>query len=157
MDFKVFIEIPAGGKVKYEVDEETRELKVDRFLHTAFTFPFNYGFIKNTKGQDNDPLDVLVLSTESVFPGVVMKCHCVGLLDMEDEGGVDTKILAVPDIKIDPIYGAYSDTKDLPEALLAEIKNFFENYKTLEPDKWVKVKDFKGAQAAEEEVKKASL
>ena len=73
MDFNVFIEIPAGGRVKYEVDEETRELKVDRFLHTAFTFPFKYGFIKGTKGQDNDPLDVLVLSTESVFPGVVMK------------------------------------------------------------------------------------
>jgi len=155
MDFRVFIEIPAGGSIKYEVDEETGELTVDRFLHTAFVYPFNYGFIRNTKGEDGDPLDVLVLCSQPVMPGVVMKCHEIGLLEMEDEGGIDTKILAVPDKKIDPEYGEFSDIKDVSSVILAKIKHFFENYKTLEPGKWVKVKDFKAAADAQKQVQKA--
>jgi inorganic pyrophosphatase len=149
MDFKAFIEIPALGAVKYEIDEETGELTVDRFLHTAFVYPFNYGFIKHTKGADGDPLDVVVLSTYRVHPGAVMKCHAVGLLEMEDEAGEDTKILAVPDKKIDPEYGTMADIDDVSAATKAKIKHFFENYKTIEPGKWVRVKDFKGAKVAE--------
>jgi inorganic pyrophosphatase len=152
MDFKAFIEIPAGGSIKYEVDEKTGELTVDRFLHTAFVYPFNYGYIKDTKGKDGDPLDVLVICGQSVAPGVVMKCHAIGLLEMEDEEGVDTKIMAVPTKKIDPLFGVYEDIKDVPEAILNKIKHFFENYKTIEPGKWVKVKDFRNAESAEKEI-----
>jgi len=149
MDFKVFIEISIGASVKYEVDEETGELKVDRFLYTAFAYPFNYGYIKGTRGGDGDPMDVVVLSSQPVVPGVVMKCQAVGVLETEDEEGVDAKVIAVPVKKIDPFYGAYNDIKDVPEALLAKIKHFYENYKTLEPGKWVKVTDYKGKAEAE--------
>lgn len=148
-DFKGFIEIPAGSSVKYEVDEETGELTVDRFLHTAFSYPFNYGYIKDTKGEDGDPVDIVVLSSHAVQAGVVMKCHAIGLLEMSDEEGVDTKILAVPTKKIDPFYGAWDNISDVPEPILNKIKHFFENYKTLEPGKWVKVDNFKDKEAAE--------
>lgn len=152
MEFKVFIEIPIGSGVKYEVDEETGELKVDRFLYTAFRYPFNYGYIKGTKGGDGDPMDVVVLSSEPVVPGVVIKCHPVGVLETEDEEGIDAKVIAVPTAKIDPLYGTYENIKDIPESLLSKIRHFYENYKTMEPGKWVKVKDFKDASEAEKQV-----
>lgn len=155
-DFVAFIEIPAGSSIKYEVDEETGELTVDRFLHTAFSYPFNYGFIKNTKGEDGDPVDVLILSQYPVQPGVVMKCHAIGMLEMSDEEGVDTKILAVPTKKIDPLFGVWEDISDVPEAILNKIKHFFENYKTLEPGKWVKVNEFKNKAAAEAVIERSS-
>ncbi len=155
-EFSVFIEIPAGGSVKYEVDEKSGEMIVDRFLHTAFYYPFNYGYIKNTKGEDGDPLDVIVLSSQAVMPGVTMKCKAIGMLEMEDEEGVDTKILAVPTEKIDPLYGAFRDITDVAEPIKNKIKHFFENYKTLEPDKWVKVRDFKNKSNAIEAIEKAS-
>lgn len=150
--FKVFIEIPIGSGVKYEVDEETGELKVDRFLYTSFKYPFNYGYIVGTKGGDGDPMDVVVLSSEPVVPGVVIKCHAVGVLETEDEEGVDAKVIAVPTAKIDPFYGIYEDIKDVPAALLAKIKHFYENYKTIEPGKWVKVKEFKSKSEAEKQI-----
>ncbi len=157
MDFDALIEIPAGSNIKYEVDEETKELRVDRFLYTAFSYPFNYGYIKNTKGKDGDPLDVIALSSYPVQAGVVMKCHAVGLLEMEDEEGIDTKILAVPDKKIDPVFGVWKSMKEVPEATLAKIKHFFENYKTLEPGKWVKVQNFKELAAAEKEIEASKI
>lgn len=155
MDFDAFIEIPAQGSIKYEVDEETGELRVDRFLHTAMVYPFNYGYIKNSKGEDGDPLDVLVLSSQAVAPGVVMKCHAIGLLEMEDEAGVDTKIVAVPDRKVDPLYGVYNGIDDVAEITKKKIKHFFDHMKELEEGKWVKTGDYKDASAAEEEIKKA--
>lgn len=157
LNFKVFIEIPAGSSIKYEVDEETGELTVDRFLHTAFSYPFNYGFIKDTKGEDGDPVDVVILSQYPVTPGCVMKCHTVGMLGMSDEEGVDTKILAVPTKKIDPLFGVWEDISDVPEAILNKIKHFFENYKTLEPGKFVKVEEFKGRKEAEEAIEKSFI
>lgn len=155
MDFDVFIEIPSQGSVKYEVDEKTGELRVDRFLYTSMVYPFNYGYIKETKGKDNDPLDVVLLSSHSVYPGVIMKCHAIGLLEMKDEEGIDTKIIAVPIKKIDPEYGSFEDIKDVPDAITSKIKHFFENYKTIEPGKWVKTERFRGRDAAEKEIKKA--
>lgn len=154
--FKVFIEIPQGSSIKYEVDEETGELTVDRFLHTSFVYPFNYGFVKDTHAEDGDPVDVVILSTHSIAPGVTMKCKAIGILGMEDEEGIDNKVLVVPVKRVDPLYGAYEDIKDVPEALLNKIKHFFENYKTLEPNKWVKVTNYKGRVEAEEEIEKAS-
>lgn len=155
MDMKkmiFFIEIPEGSDVKYEVDEETGMILADRFLYTSMGYPANYGYIVGTKGKDGDPVDVLVLSSKRVVPGVGIKGHVIGMLEMEDEEGIDTKVLAVPDKKVDPIFGTYEDIKDVPEAVLNKIKHFFETYKALEPGKWVKVKSFHGKTAAEKEV-----
>jgi len=156
MDFKVFVEIPAGGNIKYEIDEKTGELTVDRFLHTAFTYPFNYGFIKDTKAEDGDAVDVIVLSSYPVQAGVVMKCHAIGMLEMEDEEGIDNKVVVVPDVKVDPEYGELTDITEVKKPIMDKIKHFFEQYKTLEPGKWVKVKSYKGKEAAEAEIKKSS-
>ncbi len=150
----VFIEIPAGGNTKYEIDADTGALFVDRFLHTASVYPFNYGFIPSTNGEDGDPLDVIVLSSSPVVPGCVMKCQPIGMLEMEDEEGLDAKLLAVPVAKVDPIFGAYKDITDVPEPIKNKIKHFFETYKTLEPGKWVKVNNWQGAGRAKEEIKK---
>ncbi len=155
MEIKVFIEVEEGGHVKYESDEKTHELKVDRFLHSAIVFPCNYGSIENSKGKDGDALDVLVISSEPVEPGVTILCHSIGLLEMKDEAGIDTKIVAVPNENIDPVNGKYKSIKDVPEALLKEIKHFFKNYKSLEPGKWVKVGNFKDNTAAEKIIKQA--
>lgn len=154
-EFKVFIEIPQGTAVKYEVDEETGELMVDRFMSTAFTYPLNYGYIKNTHGQDGDPLDALVFTSLPLLPGVIIKCHAVGMLEMEDEDGVDTKIICVPSVKIDQVYGEWNDIKDVPRATMNKIKHFFENYKDLESGKWVKVKDYKSRADAFQIIKKS--
>jgi inorganic pyrophosphatase len=156
MDFDVLIEIPAGSHIKYEIDEETGDLRVDRFLHTSSVYPYNYGFIRNTQGEDNDPLDIMIVASERLHPGVAIKCHAVGYLEMEDEAGVDTKIIGVPDKKIDPVYGAYDSIDDVPEATRSLIKQFFQNYKSLEPGKWVKVKGFRGAAEAKKQIEKAS-
>lgn len=153
-EVNVFIEIPKDSNVKYELDKESGVVFVDRFLHTAMSFPFNYGFVPNTLADDGDPLDVLVLSEFSVQPGVVIPSVVIGMLEMEDESGIDTKILAVPSIKIDPLYGEL-EMDLLPSATKNKIKHFFENYKTLEPGKWVKIKDWKGKTEALEAIKKA--
>lgn len=151
-DFKVVVEIPSGGGVKYEMDEKTGELTVDRFLHTAFAYPFNYGFIQGTHGQDGDPVDVIILSSSRVMPGSVMKCHAIGLLEMEDEAGIDTKIIAVPDKKIDPWYGVHTSISDIPEMTKQKIKHFFDHYKELEPGKWIKTGEFKDSEDAYKEI-----
>lgn len=150
-----FIEIPKDSMVKYEIDKESGFLMADRFLYTAMKFPFNYGFIPETKAEDNDPLDVLVLSSESVVAGAVVKCKLIGMLEMKDEAGVDTKLLAVPIRKVDPLYGVYDDVTDLPEAVRDRVKHFFDHYKELEPGKWVKTEKFLPTEAAIKAVKKA--
>lgn len=154
-EVNVFVEIPMGSDIKYELDKESGVIIADRFMFPAMNFPFNYGFVPNTLADDGDPLDVLVLSDKSVFPGTVISSVVIGMLEMTDEAGIDTKILAVPTAKIDPLYGTYKDIDDVPEALKNKIRHFFENYKTLEPGKWVKLKDWKGKDAALKAVKKA--
>lgn len=155
MDFDVLIEIPAQGSVKYELDEEVGRLRVDRFLHTAMVYPFNYGSILKTKGGDGDPLDVIVLSSLPVPPGVLIKCHEIGLLEMTDEEGLDTKIIAVPIKKVDPVFGIYSSIKDCPKQTLDMIKHFFDHYKELEPGKWVKTGEYKDKDEAEKILQKS--
>ncbi len=141
-EVNVFIEIPQGGTVKYEIDKESGVLFVDRFLHGAMFYPFNYGYIPDTYAEDGDAEDVLVLSTFPVSPGTVLPSRPIGLLEMEDEEGIDTKIIAVPRVKIDPFYGDINDISDLSEGVKNKIKNFFEHYKDLESGKWVKIRDF---------------
>lgn len=154
-EVNVIVEIPKGSSIKYELDKESGVMMVDRFLHTAMYFPFNYGFVPNTLAEDGDPTDVLVLSDQSVTPGAAIPALPIGMLEMEDESGIDAKILAVPPSKIDPLFGTYGDVSELPEALKAKIKNFFENYKALEPGKWVKVKEWKGKDVALAEIEKS--
>ncbi|OGY16190.1 MAG: inorganic pyrophosphatase [Candidatus Chisholmbacteria bacterium RIFCSPHIGHO2_01_FULL_48_12] len=157
MDYKVFIEIPIGSSVKYEVDETTGELKVDRFLYNSFAYPFNYGYIKDTKGGDGDPMDAVVLSSQPVVPRVVIMCHAIGVLATQDEGGEDAKVIMVPTAKIDPLYGSFQDIKDVPQALLNKIKHFFEHYKDLEPGKWIKIIKWQNAEAAEDLIAKSHV
>jgi inorganic pyrophosphatase len=154
-EVNVFIEIPAGSSVKYELDKEHAVMVVDRFLYTAFSYPCNYGFIPETKADDGDPTDVLILCDKIVSAGVVIPAVPIGMLEMEDEAGIDTKIIAVPTVKIDPIYGTYKDITDVPQATKDKIKHFFEHYKDLEPGKWVKIKKWKGKKEALADITKS--
>src|SRR3989344_3322630 len=151
----VFVEIPKDGNIKYELDKDSGVIMVDRFLYTAMSYPFNYGFVPNTLSPDGDPLDILVLSDQKVMPGTVIPAQVIGVLEMEDEEGLDAKVLAVPTKKVDPLYGMFTDITDVPDAMKNKVKHFFENYKTLEPGKWIKVKDWHGKEEAIEEVKNA--
>lgn len=154
-EINVLVEIPKDSGIKYELDKDSGVVMVDRFLHTAMRFPTNYGFVPNTLAEDGDPLDVMVLSEYSVAPGVAIPAMVIGMLEMEDEAGIDTKILAVPSKKIDPLFGEFKDISDVPEATKNKLKHFYENYKSLEPGKWVKLKEWKNKATALEAVKKA--
>lgn len=142
------IEIPQNGDIKYELDKKTNTIMVDRFLYTAFTYPFNYGFIPQTQAEDGDPIDILVISDRPVCPGSAIPVCPIALLEMEDEKGIDTKIIGVPIKSVDPVFGMWKDLNDIPEATKAKIKHFFEHYKELEPGKWVKIKQWQGKEAA---------
>lgn len=150
-----FIEIPLNSDIKYELDKDMGVIIADRFAFTAMRFPFNYGFIPNTHGEDGDPLDIMVITDKTIFPGTVVSCIIIGMLEMEDEAGIDTKILAVPAPKIDPVWGSITSIDMVPEGLKNKIRHFFENYKGLEPGKWVKLKDWKGKDVALEALQKA--
>ncbi len=149
------IEIPYGSNIKYEIDKASGALCVDRVLYGAMFYPANYGFVPNTLADDGDPADVLVLNEYPLAAGSVIPCRLIGVLMMEDESGIDEKLLAVPVSKIDPRYEGIKSISDLPKATLDKIKNFFETYKLLEPNKWVKVKDFASAAEAEKILDKA--
>lgn len=142
------IEIPYGSNIKYELDKESGAIMVDRVIYSAMFYPANYGFIPNTLADDGDPIDVLVLNEYPIQAGAVIPCRLIGVLLMEDESGMDEKLLAVPVSKIDPRYDSIKSLDDLPKATLDKIKNFFETYKILEPNKWVKVKEFAGIEKA---------
>ncbi len=152
-DVNVMIEIPMGTNIKYEFDKEYEVMVVDRFSKTSMNYPCNYGFIPGTLSGDGDPVDVLVLSDFSIMPGMFIHVKPIGMLEMEDESGVDAKVLAVPGVKGDLMYGGMNDISDVPEEIKAKIKHFFEHYKELDPGKWVKVKDWKGKDAAFEEIR----
>jgi inorganic pyrophosphatase len=155
MEVDVLIEISKNSNVKYELDKEKNRIRVDRFLYTAMNFPFNYGFIPETLADDGDPVDVVVLSYAPIFPGSLIKVMPIGVLEMEDEAGQDEKIIAVPLKKIDPFWGIYENIDDIPQIYKDQIKHFFENYKTLEPGKWVKIKNWLNKEKAEELINKA--
>jgi inorganic pyrophosphatase len=149
------IEIPQGSNIKYELDKKSGAIFLDRILYGSQFYPANYGFIPNTLADDGDPIDILVLSTESVVPGCVIKSKVIGVLIMEDENGQDEKIVAVPVTKLDPQMAKINSLEDLPEIKLNQIKHFFETYKDLEPGKWVKVTGFEGKEKAMELINKA--
>ena len=139
-DINVVIEVPVGGEpIKYEMDKASGALVVDRFLYTAMRYPGNYGFVPHTLSSDGDPIDVLVCNTRAIVPGAVINCRPVGVLVMEDDGGQDEKIIAVPSSKLTKRYEAVKTYTDLPNISVEQIEHFFAHYKDLEPGKWVKI------------------
>lgn len=153
-EVNVIIEIPQGGNpVKYEIDKVSGAMFVDRFLHTSMIYPANYGFIPHTLSGDGDPCDVLVIGQLPVISGAVIRSRPIGVLMMEDQSGVDEKIIAVPVDDLLPFYSKVASYKDLPEILCDQISHFFEHYKDLEKGKWVKDLKWHGP----EEAKKAIL
>lgn len=139
-DVNVIIEVPVGGEpIKYELDKTSGAMFVDRFLYTPMRYPGNYGFVPHTLSDDGDPIDVIVTSTRAIMPGAVMNVRPIGVLLMSDESGNDEKIVAVPSTRLTRRYQAMRTVADLPQITLDQVQHFFEHYKDLEPDKWVKV------------------
>ena len=153
-EFNVIIEIPMNDNpVKYELDKESGAIFVDRFMQVSMFYPCNYGFIPNTSSGDGDPVDVLVLSTYPIIPGAVVKCRPVGVLMMEDESGLDEKIIAVPVSKVDISFDNIRNITDVADIVKNRIKHFFEHYKDLDKDKWVKVLDWRDIEEAKRLIK----
>ena len=140
------IEIPKGSRNKYEYDKKRGVFMLDRVLHTAAYYPGDYGFIPQTHCEDGDPLDVLVLTANPSFPGCVIPVRPIGVIQMNDGGEMDDKILAVP--VDDPHQKHIKDSKDMPEYVIQEAAQFYENYKVLEGKKPVKITGWEGKAAA---------
>lgn len=152
-EVNVIIEIPAhADPVKYEVDKESGAIFVDRFMATCMHYPTNYGYVPHTLSEDGDPVDVLVLTPFPLLPGCVITCRPVGVLKMTDESGKDAKVIAVPKDKLSTIYRGVKEIDDVPQLLRDQIQHFFEHYKDLEPNKWVKIDAWEGAESAKEEI-----
>ncbi len=149
----VIIEIPAhASPVKYEVDKDSGALLVDRFMSAPMFYPANYGFVPHTLSDDGDPVDVLVVTPVPLVHGCVIPARPVGVLKMSDEAGEDAKIVAVPAGKLSSEYTDITSYKQLPPLLIQQIQHFFEHYKELEPNKWVKVEGWADADEAKEEI-----
>ena len=148
-DINVVIEVPVGGEpIKYELDKASGALFVDRFLYTPMRYPGNYGFVPHTLSEDGDPIDVLVCNTREIVPGGVINCRPVGVLVMEDDAGQDEKVLAVPSTHVSRRYDKVTDVDDLPSITRDQVQHFFEHYKDLEPNKWVRIDHWGGAEEA---------
>jgi inorganic pyrophosphatase len=152
-EVNVIIEIPAhSDPVKYEVDKETGAMFVDRFMNTAMHYPCNYGYVPHTLSEDGDPVDVLVITPVPLISGSVIRCRPICMMNMTDESGPDAKVLAVP---IDPLSNQYrhiQTMQDLPQQLLDQIAHFFDHYKDLEANKWVRIEGWEDRAAACREI-----
>ncbi|MDR0967613.1 MAG: inorganic diphosphatase [Rickettsiales bacterium] len=149
------IEVPEGGRVKYEIDKETGLLKVDRILHTPLSYPANYGYFPGTLGDDGDPLDCVVVCNAELRPGVLIEVRPIGALMMEDNAGGDEKIICVPLDKIDPFLTDTHFIEQLPKILQAKIEYFFTHYKDLEPNKWSRVVGWADRETADKIIMKS--
>jgi inorganic pyrophosphatase len=148
-EINVIIEVPIGGEpIKYEMDKDSGTLVVDRFLYTPMRYPGNYGFVPHTLSDDGDPIDVLVCNTRPIIPGAIIAVRPIGVLKMEDDGGGDEKIIAVPIPKLTPRYANVHNYTDMPEIAWKQVEHFFLHYKDLEPGKWVKLKGWGDAAEA---------
>ena len=148
---QAIIEIPFRSRNKYEVDHETGRIRLDRVLYSAMAYPAEYGFLENTLALDGDPLDILVIGTEPTYPGCIVPARVVGYLEAVDNGFEDYKLISVVDV--DPRYNEVNELSDLSPFILDEIKNFFENYKTLQKIE-VKVGKYHNKEEALEKNKK---
>lgn len=144
-EFTAVIEIPKGSKTKYELDKDTGLLKLDRILYTSTQYPASYGLIPRTYANDGDPLDVLVLCSQNIYPMTLVQCYPIGVISMVDSGSNDEKIIAIP--KSDPTYNMYRDVSELPEHIFEEMRHFFSIYKDLENKETI-VKEVKGREEA---------
>lgn len=151
-DFMAVIEIEKGSKCKYELDKETGVLRLDRILYTSTHYPANYGFIPRTYADDLDPLDVLVLCSESLYPMTTVRCYPIGVISMKDNGRYDEKIIAIP--FNDPTYNSYTDISQIPSHIFEEMSHFFRVYKELE-GKETAVNEVKNADEARAVIQKA--
>lgn len=152
-DFNVIIEIPANAApIKYEHDKASGAIYVDRLMGTSMSYPLNYGYVPHTLSGDGDPVDVLVATPFPLLPGVVVRCRPIGLLRMEDESGIDAKVLAVPVHKLTVLYDDVKSYTDMPLLLINQVAHFFEHYKDLEQGKWVKIIGWETAEAARTEI-----
>jgi len=155
-DVNVIIEVQIGGEpIKYEMDKAAGTLVVDRFLHTPMRYLGNYGFVLHTLSEGGDPIDVLVANTRPIIPGAVINVRPVGVLRMEDDGGQDEKIIAVPHPKLTKRYLNVHNYTDIPLITREQIQHFFEHYKDLEPGKWVKINGWGDAEEARSLIVKA--
>jgi len=154
-EVNVVIEISKGSNIKYEVDQETGALFVDRILSTSMSYPCNYGFIPKTKEDDGDPVDVFVLANDPVVLTSVIRCRPVGVLLTEDQGGKDCKIIAVPLAKADPNFSDVTDLNSIPEHTLSQLKHFVEHHKELEQGKYVKIEGSEGKEMAKNKISEA--
>jgi len=151
VDINVIIEVPLGNEpIKYEFEKTSGAIFVDRFLYTSMRYPCNYGFMPHTLSGDGDPVDVMCLGNRPLVPGCVLRARPIGVLIMEDEAGIDEKILAAPHPKLTPFYDNMKTYEDVQPILLERIWHFFQHYKDMEPNKWVKVHEWKSRQHAEE-------
>ena len=156
-DLNVIVEVPLGGEpIKYEIDKASGAMFVDRYLYTSMRYPVNYGFVPHTLSLDGDPIDVMVVGQRALVPGAVVRVRPVGVLLMEDDGGEDEKILAVPHPKLTRFYEKIHNYTDLPETLCDRIEHFFKHYKDMEPNKWVKIRGWEGVEKARELIMMAS-
>lgn len=155
-DINVIIEVPVGGQpIKYELDKESGTLFVDRFLYTPMVYPGNYGFVPHTLSLDGDPIDVLVCNTRAIVPGAVMNCRPIGVLIMEDDAGQDEKVIAVPTQRLTQRYIEIKSYSDLPKITIQQVEHFFNHYKDLEPNKWVKLSSVEEADVAKKMIVEA--
>ena len=139
-ELNVIVEVPLGGEpIKYEIDKAPGALFVDRFLYTPMRYPGNYGFIPHTLCGDGDPLDALIMNSRPVVPGSVVSVRPFGVLVMEDDKGMDEKLLTVPSHRLTAMYDEVHDIGDMQPIQLERVKHFFTHYKDLEPGKWAKI------------------
>ncbi len=150
-EMTVIIEIPRGSKNKYEIDKETGLIALDRVMHTAQDFPFDYGFVPQTLWDDDDALDVVVLTTYPLVPGIIVRCRPIGIMNMIDDGDRDDKVIAVP--TDDPRWNETKDLKDIQKHTLKEMEHFYSTYKKIQ-SKEVKITGFKGKIKAEQAFEK---
>ncbi len=155
-EVNAIIEVPLrSDPIKYEFDKASGAIFVDRFLYTSMFYPCNYGFVPHTLATDGDPIDVMVVGRMPVQPGAVLPVRPIGLLELEDESGGDEKILAVPIPHVTRIYDKVQSWQDLPEIDLKRIQHFFEHYKDLEPEKWVRVGNWRDPDEAHRLIREA--
>ena len=151
-EINAVIEIPKGSNIKYEIDAESGAVFVDRKLFTAMFYPCNYGFIPQSREDDGDPVDVLVLGNDAVIPMSVIRANPVGVLLTEDEEGQDSKVIAVPITKLDPSFSSVTNINSIPEYIRNQIKHFFEHYKELEKGKYIKVIGWRDKETAKKRI-----
>lgn len=155
-EYNVIIEIPMNeSPVKYEFDKDSGAIMVDRFIQVSMSYPCNYGFVPHSLSDDGDPADVLVMAQYPIISGAVIRVRPIGVLLMEDESGIDEKILAVPVSKLDSSFDKVQNIDDVQEIMKDRIKHFFESYKKLEKGKWVKISGWENSEKAVEILEKA--